>query len=249
MMTFSKHPFMNRQKGKAMIEFIANSATGYVPLLKLVSTIGGGNANHFEVTRNMVKQTVLHEVNLYNTRNVFSFRQHMKESTSVNNPRSTIAISLLSVLGFQGNPEYIMDTGRRQGEGVPNNQMIMVTNRPTVFALAVIKASDVSKIDMSGYEIKIDPSLIKILVTDSFISTHLESYNVTVAKYLRSNLRKVTRENQIEVEHVSEEEMKGYYRNPYTVKTNSIFEIMEIDKEVKTSVLTKINSKTLLKVQ
>jgi len=39
--------------------------------------------------------------------------------------------------------------------------------------------------------------------------------------------------------------MATYYRNPYVIKTNSIFEIMEIDKKVKEMALSKISGKLM----
>lgn len=219
-----------------MIEFVSNSATGYTPLLKLLPIVATSPDYLGAEDSGGTNTSVRHHINMYSAKSIFSFRKRMREYSAINNPISTISMIMMSILGFNGTRERIVSHGKRAGYG-DRNQQILVTNLPEVFVLAVIKTSDISTIQFNEHDVRFDPSTIKLLVSEKFRSRHLEeNYNGTVAKYLRSNLLAFSREQEVEVIEISENEMKSYYRNPYVIKTNSISEIMKIDKEIKSKV-------------
>jgi len=189
---FNRPTLHFNRKQKSVIEFVSNSTTGYTPLLKLFPLLRNGYNDYLHASTMGVSTTVKDKINLYATQSVFSFRKRMKDGRSSSNPVRTISLTMMSILGFTGEHKRIFDVGKLLGSAV--EQTTMLTNVPEVFVIAVIKTSDVPKIQMGKFDIKIDPSLITFLVSEKFRSDYIEiNYNATVGKYLKANLLKVSR--------------------------------------------------------
>ncbi|KKL14227.1 hypothetical protein LCGC14_2517840, partial [marine sediment metagenome] len=109
--------------------------------------------------------------------------------------------------------------------------------------LAMIKPRDIGKIVISNNYVELDSSLITLFVSEEKYhdKTFLDNnYNKTVAKYLRQHINKFLKDEDVKIEIVPDRILKQYYTNPYSIETNSIFEIMEIDKQVKGVVFNNI---------
>jgi hypothetical protein len=144
---------------------------------------------------------------------------------------------------MRGDFDRTLSVGRLHGDTGDAMKMI-IDNEVDVFVLPVIKTSDVPKIEITERQVRFDPKLVTLLVSPRFRDDYIpRNYNPTVAKYLRSELKRVSKLYGMEVKNVSDEEIASYTYNPFVIKTNSIFEIMEIDKQIKEKVYNEVVKK------
>jgi len=243
----------SRRKGKSTIKFKSNSVAGYVPLLKLFEGIVGSN-DYFRADVDIsVMSTVLYKIDMGAIWTRFSFRKNMRSYMNYDNPQSTIVMSMLSILGIQGKRIEYVSRGRMNNRGIsfaPIPQSILVANPVDVFVLAMVKISDIHKIVHNTEDgfMELDSSLITFFVSEEkfhkkeFLE---ENYNKTVAKHLRNELESYAEQMKINIEIVPDSTLKQYYTNPYSIESNSISEIMEIDKQVKEKVLSHVSDKLM----
>lgn len=245
-----------RRRGQSSITFKSNSVVGHIPLLKLFNAITGSN-DYFKsnVNRNVLT-SVASRIYLETAYARFSFRKNMRSYMSHDNPQNTMVISMLSVLGIQGKFEESISQGIMNTRGIsftPAKQNTLVSNPVDVFILAMVKVSDIGKINLNGEgnHIEFDSNLITLFVSEEkyhkteFLEEH---YNKTVAMHLRTEVSKFSKKHGMKIEVVPDSILKQYYTNPYSIKTNSIFEIMEIDKQVKEKVFSNI-SENLMQIE
>jgi len=245
-----------RRNGQTNITFKSNPVVGKVPLLKLFSVVTGGN-DFFKVKEPMLMtSSVANRLNLGDSYRRFTFRKNMRSHMYMGNPESTLVLSMLSVLGMRGKGEETISQGMMSQRGIysnPTRQSILVINPIDVFVLAMIDPKDISKINFEGEGnfIEFDSELITLYVSeDKYKNPEYldEHYNKTVAKHLRTEVTSFARKYNIKVEVVPDTILKLYYNNPYSVATNSVFEIMEIDEHVKEKVFKTV-SENLMEVK
>ena len=245
-----------RRRGQTNITFKSNPVVGKVPLLKLFSVVTGGT-DFFKVKElTSMTTSVANRINFGDSYRRYSFRKNMRNHMPMGNPQSTLVLSMLSVLGMQGKTEETLSQGIMSQRGIyskPTRQNVLVTNPIDVFVLAMIEPKDISKINFSGEGnfIEFDSKLITLYVSEDkfknpdYLDKH---YNKTVAKHLRSEVTNFARTYNIKIEVVPDTILKLYYTNPYSVQTNSVFEIMEIDEHVKEKVFKTV-SENLMEVR
>ena len=244
-----------RRRGRSSIVFKSNPVMGRVPLLKLFNIITGSN-DYFKVKyMSHLTSTVANMLGLETSYKRISFRKNMRTYMNSNNPESTLVLSMLSILGIQGKFEETISQGLIQNRGIfskPPQQNILLSNPVDVFILAMIDSKDISKINLNGEGnfIEFDSSLITLYLSEDkynnpdFLDEH---YNKTVAKHLRTEVEIFTKKYGMKTEVVPDNILKQYYTNPYSVETNSVFEIMEIDEHVKEKVFKTV-SENLMEV-
>ena len=235
-----------KRQGQSTIKFKSNQVTGYFPLLKLLN-IGVGSNDYFAANGDtLLLDTVKREINFYRGYTKLSFRKQMKVRREFNNPECHMVISLLSILGMQNKIQEVISHGILNLSYlhlIKQKQNILITNPIDVFVLAMIKPRDIGKIVISNNYVELDSSLITLFVSEEKYhdKTFLDNnYNKTVAKYLRQHINKFLKDEDVKIEIVPDRILKQYYTNPYSIETNSIFEIMEIDKQVKGVVFNNI---------
>jgi hypothetical protein len=164
--------------------------------------------------------------------------------------RGTISTTMLSLLGMQGKMEELISQGEKRHRWDRNEQKVLTTNPVDVFILAMIKPSDIGKIEIDKYSFNIDSSLITLFISEEKYAKKgflEENYNKTVAKYLRASVNEFIFKHNIKTEVVPDNIFKQYYRNPYSIENNSVFELMEIDKQVKEKAFSNIKGKILVR--
>jgi hypothetical protein len=160
----------------------------------------------------------------------------------------------LSVLGKREDDKKVFSTITRRRSQTrvtfwDSRQQNIITTPVDVIVLGMIKTSDIDKIKFGQFHIEIDPSLITLFVSEEKYQNRKfldENYNKTVAKHLRNQINDLRKYNEVKVKIVPDSILKEYYYNPYSIKTNSIFEIMEIDKQVKEKVFGNIKDKLVV---
>ena len=246
---------IGQKQGQSCIIFKGNPVMGYIPLLKIFNAITGSN-DYFKAIegyRNILT-SVRDYVNFKVGYRQISFRRNMRSHTSRNNPEATIVTSMLSVLGLQGRFHKLESKiGIRNGvsdyASLRKDQKLLLANPIDVFVLAMINPRDFVKININAHNIEIDSSMITLFVSEEKYHNKKyldENYNKTVAKYLRQQINDFTQHYGVKVEIVPDAILKQYYTNPYSVETNSIFEIMEIDKRVKERVFSTIDERLII---
>jgi len=240
-----------RKKGSSTIIFKSNPVAGYVPLLKLFQTTTRSNdflaSSHRDYSQIIVSRMVKLQQWSYIS---FPFRTNMRRTTTFNNPLHHMVISLMSVLTTHGRKEETFNFGTRRFSRVnrekgPNPFKAITMNPVDVIILAMIKTSDIGKIKYTRYDIEIDPTLITLFVSEEKYQNReflKENYNGSVATYLRKEVG-LLKQLGVKVEVVPDNILGQYYSNPYSIETNSIFEIMEIDTKVKEKVFSNIKEK------
>lgn len=242
-------PNIKTQKGQSTIKFKSNPVVGNVPLLKLFPVISGNN-NILRVEQ----PGSFVNTGRYNTPfkvgyNNISFARNMRRTPSDSNPRATIVTSLLSMVGVQGKLENLQSklafrNGNMDYATSRKEQKLLITNPIEVFILAMINVRDISTLDIGRFEIGLDTNLITLFLSEEkyYTSSYLdENYNKTIAKYLRADINEFIDAHNVKTEVVPDEVLRQYYTNPYSLETNSVFEIIETDKNIKNKVFSNIN--------
>jgi len=225
---------------KTLVHFNYNSETGYVPLLKLLSAKAQGSedfflSNHPDYYRD---KTIKPYLNINAVHDMLVYNRNARIYDAGLN---TLVLSMLSLLGLNARKEVAVGSLRYNSRNVGG----IVINPVDIFALAVVKMKDVNSINFDGYETYIDLDKIKILMSkEKFVSpAYMTEHN---RKAVRTHVIRAIRELDIELETVTDEEMKGYYTLPYTIKTNSFTEIIEHDRKVKERVALKLNENLVI---
>ena len=183
-----------------------------------------------------VTSTVANRIHLETAYARFSFRKNMRLHMSHGNPQNTMVLSMLSVLGVQGEFEETISQGimnTRRIRFTPNRQKILINNSVDVFVLAIIDSKDISRINLNGDNefIEFDSNLITLYISEEkyenpdFLDNN---YNKTVAMHLRTEISSFSKRYGIKKEVVPDSILSLYYTNPYSIETNSIFEIMNL---------------------
>lgn len=233
-------------KGYSSIKVKSNPVIGYVPLLKLIDIYSGSN-DYFKIQHGSRHfNSVVRLINFESANQVFSFYQNMRSGIGQFN---TMSISMLSILGMQGRVEELISQGKKRVSFKTRKQKIIVTNPVDVFIFAMVKPSDIGKIKVNRNHFEFDSSMITLFVSEEKYANKKfldNNYNKTVAKYLRQNINTFIKHHDIKVEIVSDNILKQYYTNPFSIENNSVFELMEIDKQIKEKVFSNINDKLLV---
>lgn len=233
-----------KSSGSTNIKFKANSETGYVPLLKLFSLMTHGSEDFFSAKRDLsISRTMSSVIGFDYLYKILKFRRVMRSRRIENNDPSTIVISMLSVLGISGEQERLFS--RMVYRSDRSEQSVFVSSSIDVFALAVIETKNIGKINVQDRFIEMPRNIVKILVSEkklmdvNFMSNF---YNKTVRKHLIDRMKEL----EIPIETVSDEELAKYYTRPYSIKTNSLSEIMQHDRTIKEKVLTNIKESLVI---
>ena len=241
MSNFFFHPL----KADGPIHFKYNRETGYVPILKLMTSAAGGSnnyflsespANHRRSTKYSVEESMetLHTIFRFN----HSSRRMMDIPLEARQPK-TLSIFFYTILGVTENYYNAVRELRANSRYMKATPKSIMTNSIDIFALSVIKTEDISSIKVSNHYIDYDPTKIKILLSQEKFKTPAymnNNYNRTV----RSHLVRVINQLDIETEVVSDAELKTYYKNPFSFESTSITDIMQVDREIKESVMSGI---------
>ena len=245
-------PKLTSPGGQSTITFNSNSVVGNVPLLKLFNTYSGSNDYFHANMQRGTTDSVRGMVDFQSGRRVISVRRNMRSYDHRNNPKCTISTSMLSILGIQGEVNTLFSKGLvRERFGSSIIRTVLITNPVDVFVLAMIKPSDVNKIETNRYYVEFDSSIITLYVSEEKWKKRMfleENYNKTLVKYLRSSVKRFTDDFGVKTEVVPDEMLATYYRNPHSIENNSISEIMEIDKQIKDKVFSKISDNLLVDV-
>jgi hypothetical protein len=240
-------PDKKRAKGYTNIQLKSNSIIGHVPLLKFFNIYTNGSTDYFNLQNGSHYYTsVARQMDFNATSKSYGFNQNMKRRLGQYN---IISISMLSVLGMQGRPNMLMSKLKRSRSHINRSQHVLVTNPVDVFILAMIKPTDIGKVEEDTYCIKFDSSIVTLLISEEkYINKKFlnENYNKTVAKHLRYAVDDLVKKHDIRTEIVPDDILEQYYKSPYSVESNSVFELIEIDKQVKEKVLSTINKKILI---
>jgi len=246
-----------RRRGQSSIIFKSNPVVGRVPLLKLFNVITGSN-DYFKVknTRSLAT-TVAYSLNLETSYKRVSFRKNMRTYMHHGNPESTLILSMLSVIGIQGMFKETVSQGIVLHRGVysrPAPQNVLLNNSVDVFVLAMIDPKDISKINLNGEGnfIEFDSSLITLYLSeDKYKNPDFldNNYNKTVARHLRNEVKAFTIKYGIKTEVVPDTILKLYYNNPHSTETNSIFEIMKIDEQIKNKVFETVSENLMERIE
>jgi hypothetical protein len=240
-------PKKNMAKGYTNIQLKSNPVVGHVPLLKFFNIHTNGSTDYFNLQNGSHYYTsVSGQMDFNAASRSYSFNRNMRRRSGQYN---IISISMLSVLGMQNKPNMLVSEIRRSSSYSNKSQHIIATNPIDVFILGMIKPSDVSKVEEDHYYIKFDSSIVTLLISEEkYVNKKFldENYNKTVAKYLRYAVDDLVKKHDIRIEVVSDSTLEQYYRNPYSIESNSVFELIEIDKQVKEKVLSTIHEKILI---
>ena len=249
----NKHeiPIMTDPRGQCTIAFNSVPLVGYVPLLKVFNTLSGSN-DYFTAHDNHGSwESIVGQIEFQSGRKVISVRRRMRRYSHMNNPICTVSMSMLSILGIQGDIETLFSKGlRRNGYGAVK-RTALITNPIDVFVLAMIKPSDIGTITTDRLYINIDPSKVVLYVSEQKWKNRdflKDNYNGTLSNYMRSSVKKFKDEFGVKIEVVPDEILSLYYRNPHSIESSSLSEIMEIDKQVKDKVLSSVSDKILVDV-
>lgn len=241
-------PQRSHGNGYSSIRVVSNQVTGFVPLLKLIDVYTGSN-DYFNVKRGiMTRNSAVGRIYFESGLLPLSFYVNMRRGTG---GLRTITNSMLSVLGMKDKYNEVFSQGERRSSYGNDEQKIIVRNPIDVFILAVIKASDFSKVRIVNQMFEIDSSLITLFISEEKYQNRAyldENYNKTVAKYLRKSVLETVRNHEMKTEVVSDEVLKQYYKSVFTIENNSVFELMEIDKQIKERVLSNVNSKLMVHI-
>ena len=228
-------------KVKTSISFNTNGE--YIPLLKVFSRMYGNTEDYLVSLVNQHLTNTLKD--LFNFNYLFNkqvFNTNMRDWRITSEHNRTIAILLLTIFGIQEQESACCSVlGNYQKSNV------LVDNAIDIFTLPVIKISDISKIRVSHRSVIIEDSdIIKIFISkEKFKSPAYmqQYYNGTARKHLWTALNDFVYRNNVKTEVVSDAEISKYYNNPYSIKTNSLSEIMEIDRSVKDRIFEKMEFK------
>jgi hypothetical protein len=224
--------------GDTAIRFRTNSKSEYVPLIMILHNkrkIPLFTENYCGFFKNLENPFTFKY-----TQRVYKFSRSMIRARYNNEDYNSryISISMLSIFGIKDKLESGI-SNLKQGDS-PN---VNIYNNIDVFALAVIKKSNIRKIKNEKEKFIIDSQYIKILVSkEKFKSPKYMNinYNATSGRHLLREFNLYTNSNDIEQIVVSDEELKKFYYNPFALKTNSIMEAMEEDQNIKEVVFHKL---------
>lgn len=244
-------PKLTDSKGQCTITFNSNPLIGYIPLLKVINIISGSNDYFSANNLPGISYSIIDQINFQSGLSVISVRKRMRRYDSINNPRCTVSISMLSILGIQGVIKTLYSKGLQRLSYSSEKQNTLITNPVDVFVLGMIKITDLDSINTNEDCIKIDPSKIILCVSQEKWKNRdflKNNYNGTLSNYMRSSVKKFKDEFGVKVEVVPDEILKTYYRNPHSIESSSLSEIMEIDKQIKDKVFSNINDNLLVDV-
>ncbi|MHA1199827.1 MAG: hypothetical protein ACTSQF_10915 [Candidatus Heimdallarchaeaceae archaeon] len=244
-------PKLVNPKGQCTITFNSNSVVGYVPLLKVFNTLSGSNDYFMANIGYGTSESIIDRIEFQSAHKVISVRRFMRRYGHHNNPRCTVSMSMLSILGIRGDIKTLYSKGLRRAEYGSIPRTTLITNSIDVFVLAMIKPIDIGTIETNEDYIKFDASKIVLYVSEEKWKNRnylKDNYNGTLNNYLRSSVKKFKDEFGVKVEVVSDEILKTYYRNPHSIESSSLSEIMEIDKQIKNKVFSSISDKLLVDV-
>lgn len=232
----------DRRLKDTLIAFNSDRITGYTPLIKLyhVLTRKVLYENSFEIP--MFTNYALKNEFVFN--NADSFYVFQPRMTSYNDKaRLSLNISMLSIFGLQ------QFRRRTTGSLCSSTVEYMMTNIVDVFSLCLVKTSKVSNITTyRNRDMVINSEDLLVLISEEKLKNPIfmkQWYNTTSRNYLWKDYRTFMEINGIEWKVVKDSEIARYYHNPYSLKTSSIMEIIEIDKAVKEEVF--VNNKKEIK--
>ena len=236
--------FESRTREQGPIHFKYNPETRYVPILKLLSMAAGGSENYFLSHHDRsIKRSVKYEIEYAFDnvlQNIIRFRPSMRRARSPLisiDESKTLSIFFFSVLGVTGSYHNALKEFKGHNSYSYANPKMIMKNPVDVFALSVVKMEDSNSIEFPRGWIEYDFSKIKLLISQEKLKspTYMNNnYNKTV----RNHLVRVIKDSGIETEVISDEEMSTYYENPFTFNSSSIMDIIQVDKEIKESVVS-----------
>lgn len=229
------------------IEFREDEESGYVPLIHLVNSKFGEHEKFKGVSvLNSYFKGASYLLNYSRGRASVNFKPNLTSRRG--SDQRTIHFCMLTAIGTRRinyiltKEIYLYSNGSSEG---------IVAVPMEVFILPVVKKEDVEKIEInSSYQttVSFDPSDIVFLVSRekfhriSYMSTF---YNRTIREILRKNILEII-EKGAEKRVVSEEEMRKYYYNPFSLNTNSFMDAMIADQRIKEKIKVKLGGKFAL---
>jgi len=245
-------PLMSNKRGQSNITFNSNPVVGKVPLLKLFNVYSGSNDYFRAHDSHRTSDYIRNQVHFKQTHGIVNAKKDLRRHGFRNNPRCTVSTTMLSILGIQGSIEYLYSKGIRQRAWRSNVKRTILVNNPVdVFILAMIEPSDLRKIEDDGNYLKFDSSLITLYLSENKWKNRnflTDNYNGTLNKYLRASVKEFVNQYEVKTEVVPDAILETYHSNPHSIESNSISEIMEIDKSIKSKVFSTINTKLLVDI-
>jgi len=245
-------PLMDGKRGQSNITFNSNPVVGKVPLLKLFNTYTGSNDYFRAHSSHLVSNSVRHDVRFNQTYGIINAKKNLRRYSRRDNPQCTVSTTMLSILGIQGDPQYLYSKGIRESGWRSNVKRTALINNPVdVFILAMIEPHDLRKIEIDNFSFKFDSSMITLYLSEdkwknrNFLT---DNYNGTLNKYLRASVKEFVDRYKVKTEVVPDAILETYYSNPHSIESSSISEIMEIDKDVKSKVLSSISNKLMVDI-
>jgi len=226
------------------LEFIPHD--GYYPLLSIPTLYKGKNNPYFHNIHNRRIDCRLNKLHLRSSGNTFVYRK----GRSWAGPFINIHSGFFSVIASPQDFDYMPSA-------LSGDRKYRMKGEIDVFCLAVVKLTKLPTISVTRENYRryiharkvmrtdIELKDVKILVNEEKLRTTLYTktyYTSTIRRNILDQIAHLDKSTIMTIEDVSDEYLKSFVVSPNAVRTNSLVETLNFDREIKDSVFSNLNA-------
>lgn len=243
---YSREAILKERERRKRIHspIILKEHDGYIPLLLVYAQKNNYESilpvSDYNWTLDSAKYKIESSIRRFDE--MISFEKNPREYN--NRMTSTVIISGFTLLGFDGSSHPLYSLPLCGNSELREDNVNYMYNKPIdIFTLSLVPINSVNSIVIDNNVIRLDSDNIKVLISRKKFKSPAymtDNYNGTVRNHLRKNLFLEMDRYNIEREIVDDDVIKQYYDYAFHINTRSIVDMMELDKEVKSSAFINI---------